>query len=96
MAGDSASNCYLLPHRQQGGDMGVSFRHHYGNVGLDTTSGELSMSAYASVRVAALVSQAAFDTAMGASSIGGWYANRPTGWREDCRVHVRRYDPSLA
>ena len=94
--GDSASNCYLLPHRQAGADVGVSFRHHFGNVGLDTTSAELSMSAYASIRTAALASQVDFDTAMSASTIGGWYANRPQGWREDCRVHVRRYDPSLA
>lgn len=94
--GDSASNCYLIAHRQAGADVGVSYRHHLGNVGLDTTSPELSPSAYASVRVAAIVSQSAFDAAMGASALGSWYANRPSGWREDARVHTRRYDPSAA
>jgi len=96
MPGDNSDNAKIIPHRQAGGDVGVSYSHHHGGNGISTTSNELTMAEYADVRVAALVSQADFDTAM-ASKVGSvWYGNRPTIWRADARVLTRRYDPSLA
>lgn len=94
--GDDCDNATMIVHRQVGGDVGVSYGHHHGTNGISTTSTEITMAQFADVRVAALQSQAAFDTAMAAKVGATWYGNRPTGWKADARVHTRRYDPSAA